>query len=374
MALVQWSCERLLLRPLVRYSTMQRYTNIFKRRYLGKMRIPNILFYGLLICHPASSVLQAQTDEMHGGTFEVRDTAFLNIVDMVSGLETLADGHEWAEGPLWLDDQQVLIYNDVPRNTTYAWSESQGVKEYLRPSGYTGSEDFKGGEPGANGMDLDQDGNLILCQHGDRSIARMKSRTAKPKSKFRTLAADFRGKRFNSPNDLVVHSSGSIFFTDPPYGLPGQMDDSDKQLDYQGVYRLDPDGSVHLLSKAFTRPNGIALSPDETTLYVANSDPSEAYWKRFDITPDLSISNETLFYDATTDATKMTGLPDGLKVRSDGLIFASGPGGIYVFRPDGHLLGKVKTGQATSNCALDTDEDYLYITADMYLMRIALKK
>lgn len=338
------------------------------------MRIRNILLYSPLFYLLASLTLNAQSGAMHGGTFEVRDTAFMNIVDMVSGLATLADGHEWAEGPLWLDDQKVLIYNDVPRNTTYAWSASRGVKEYLQPSGYTGSEEFKGGEPGANGMDLDEEGNLILCQHGDRRIARMKSGTAKPKSKFKTLAADFRGKRFNSPNDLVVHSSGSIFFTDPPYGLPGQMEDSDKQLDYQGVYRLDPDGSVHLLSKSFTRPNGIALSPDEKTLYVANSDPAEAYWKKFEVTPDLSISNESLLYDATSDATRNTGLPDGLKVRSDGVIFASGPGGIYVFRPDGHLLGKVITGQATSNCALDADEDYLYITADMYLMRIALKK
>jgi gluconolactonase len=201
----------------------------------------------------------------------------------------------------------------------------------------------------------------------------MEGSVKKPKSKFRTIAESFQGKRLNSPNDLVIHSSGAIFFTDPPYGLPGQMDDPGKELNYQGVYRVDPDGIVALLTENFTRPNGIALSPDEKTIYVANSDPEAAYWAKFDVADDLSLVNETAFHVVTDRVGTYPGLPDGLKVDSEGIIYASGPGGIFVFTPEGTELGRIMTGQATSNCALDDKEEFLYITADMYLLRVRLK-
>jgi gluconolactonase len=204
-------------------------------------------------------------------------------------------------------------------------------------------------------------------------MARMDVPVILPEAKFTTLADRYDGKRFNSPNDAVFNSKGELFFTDPPYGLAQQENDPSKELDYQGVFRVDTSGTVHLLTDELTRPNGLAFSPDESKLYVANSDPERAIWMVYDMQEDGSLVNGKVFYDATDKVAREKGLPDGMKVDDAGNIYATGPGGVWVFSPEGEQIGLVRTGQATSNCAFNADKSILYITADMYIMRLSLK-
>lgn len=301
------------------------------------------------------------------------DTARLaTIIDPASTIDVIGEGFVWTEGPVWIGDQQMLLFTDVPANTIYAWTESGGTRRYLQPSGFTGGQTASP-EPGANGLALDRNGYLVLCQHGDRRIARMESSLREPQAAFTTLAGTYKGKRFNSPNDLVINSRGQIFFTDPPYGLPGQNESEEKELPFQGVYRIDPDGSVHLLTGDLSRPNGIALSPDEQTLYVANSDSERAIWMAYTLDAAGNVSEGRVFYDATAMVATHKGLPDGLKVNRKGILFATGPGGVWIFDPSGEPLGRIDTGEATANCALNTDQSILYMCADDYLMRVRLR-
>lgn len=306
------------------------------------------------------------------GRIEVLDERMNALVSPAAQLEILASGFKWSEGPLWLEDQQLLVFSDVPQNIVYSWSEKDGKGIYLEPSGYTGQEPRKG-EPGSNGLALDSQGRLVLCQHGDRRIARMTAELSNPSSSFETLAGEYQGGRFNSPNDLVYDSSGNLYFTDPPYGLEKGPDDPSRELNWNGIYRLSARGDVQLLYSGLSRPNGIGLSPDEKTLYVANSDPGKATWSSFRINADGSLGEPNVFHDATADAKSKPGLPDGLKVDREGHIFATGPGGIYVFSPQGDLLGRVYTGEPTANLALNADGSVIYITANDKLMRLRLQ-
>jgi gluconolactonase len=305
------------------------------------------------------------------GRIEVLDERLTDLIAADAQLEVLASGFQWSEGPLWLDSQQMLVFSDVPKNKVFSWSEENGIELFLEPAGYTGGE-TRGGGLGSNGLALDKQGRLVLCQHGDRRIARMTSEVSQPQPAFETLAGDYDGKRFNSPNDLAFDSSGNLYFTDPPYGLEKGADDPARELDWSGIYRLTPGGEVFLLYQALSRPNGIALSPDEKTLYVANSDPEEASWTSFRIKEDGSLGEPFVFHDATELVKTKPGLPDGLKVDSKGNIFATGPGGIFVFNPKGDLLGTINTGEPTANLAFNEDESMLYITANDKLMRLRL--
>ena len=294
------------------------------------------------------------------------------IVAPGAAIEVLAEGYNWSEGPLWIADGGYLLFTDVPENTIFKWKEGAGASTYLKPSGFVG-EKTESREPGANGLALDAQGRLILCQHGNRQVARMAATLDNPKPVFETLADKWDGKRFNSPNDLCLDRQGNIYFTDPPYGLPQQADDPSKEIPFQGVYRIQPDGTVQLLVDSLSRPNGIALSPDEKTLYVANSDPARALWMAYDLAGDGSLANGRVVYDATPLVRcGMWGLPDGLMTNRYGILFATGPGGVWVFKPDGTPLGRIAPGEATANCALDSDGKYLYMTADMYLCRVKL--
>lgn len=281
-------------------------------------------------------------------------------------MEKLAEGFDWSEGPVWDAKAGRLLFSDVPQNVVYQWSPKGGLSEYVRPSGYTGTTP-RGGEPGSNGLTLDANGTLVLCQHGDRRVAKYR-----PNAKsFATVADKYEGKRFNSPNDLCYDKAGNLFFTDPPYGLPKNVDDPTKEIAFQGVYKVSKDGKVTLLTKEMTRPNGVALSPDEKTLYVANSDPKQAIWKAFPINADGTLGEGKVLFDATSLVGKDNkGLPDGLKVDSKGNLWATGPGGVLIFSPDGTHLGTLRTGEATANVAFGDDGSTLYITADMYLVRI----
>ncbi len=291
---------------------------------------------------------------------------FETIISKDAQIEVIAEGFEWCEGPVWWREKDKLLFTDVPRNTIYEWSQDHGLAVYLRPSGYTG-DNSPGFELGANGLLFDATGHLVMCDHGNRCIARLNI----PQFTKTVLAKRVNGKRFNSPNDAVRHSNGTIYFTDPPYGLDGLNKSPLKEIPFNGVYRLATDGTVTLLTRDMTFPNGIGFSPDEKTLYVANSDPELPVWKKFDVTENGLLTNGRIFYDATKwlkDGKK--GLPDGLAVDHKGRIFATGPDGVIVFSPDGEPLGVIETGQATSNCTFGGDGSVLYITADMVLCRI----
>jgi gluconolactonase len=288
--------------------------------------------------------------------------------------EIVAEGFDWSEGPLWLPDQKILIFSDIPKNSIYQWSESGGLKLYLKPAGYTGSIP-RGGESGSNGLLLNPDGQLVLCQHGDRRMALMDAPLDQPAPNYVTLADNWSGKKFNSPNDAVYNKKGDLYFTDPAYGLEQRYQDPSREMDFTGVFRLSSGGSVSLLTDKLGAPNGIGFSPDEKILYVANSGGGEnSFWMAYEMNDMGEVTGERLFYDASIASDTLVGAPDGLEVRDDGTIFATGPGGVWVFNSSGTPLGIVKTGQPTSNCTVDSDQLYLYMTANMYLMRISLNK
>jgi gluconolactonase len=305
------------------------------------------------------------------GTIERYDSSVNNIVSRDAKAEIIGEGFEWSEGPLWIEKHNMLIFSDVPMNTIYKWTEEKGKEVYLKPSGFSGTE-TKSKEPGSNGLTLDADGNLVLCQHGNRQMARMDAPLDKPEAKFITLADKYKGKRFSSPNDAVYNSAGELFFTDPPYGLPMQNDtDPEKEISFNGVYKLKKDGTVILLVDSITRPNGIAFLPGEKKLIVACSDPNKPNWYIFDVYGD-SLTNGKIFYSAADSDKSWRGLPDGFKVDKNGNVFATGPGGVYIFNSEGKKLGLVRLENSTSNCALSPDEKTLYVTNDMYVLRIKL--
>ena len=308
-----------------------------------------------------------------GTGIERLDPALDRLVAPDARVEILASGFEWAEGPVWVRKGGFLLFSDVPRNVVYRWTPEEGARPWLQPSGYTGAEP-RGGEMGSNGLVLDPEGRLVLCQHGDRRIARMEAPLDAPRSVFTTLADRYQGARFNSPNDAVYRSNGDLYFTDPPYGLERQAEYPRREIPFQGIYRVTPAGEVTRLSREMSRPNGLAFSPDERRLYVANSDPAAPHWRVFDVRPDGTLGPGRVFFDATALARRRPGLPDGLKVDADGHLFATGPGGVLVISPEGRHLGTILTGQATANCAFgDADGRSLYITADMHLMRVRLR-
>ena len=334
--------------------------------------LPFLILVILAGCKKEKKIKQEKPTFLDVGYIEVLDEELNQLIDPESKLEILSEGHSWTEGPLWVEEIQALLFSDIPRNTVYSWSEEKGVQEYLNPSGFTG-ENYEGSEPGANGLLLDSDGSLVLCQHGNRQMAKMISDVENPKPQYTSLVNNFDGKKLNSPNDAVFDSDGNLFFTDPPYGLAKRMDDPEKELEFQGVYRYDPSGDLHIMDAELSRPNGIAFSPDETVLYVANSDPDHAIWMAYDIDKDSGILSKKIFYDVTELTSSEKGLPDGLKVNDAGYLFATGPGGVLIFSAEGKRLGTIRTGRATSNVAFNVDQSVLFMTADSYVLKLNLK-
>jgi gluconolactonase len=299
------------------------------------------------------------------GTIHRFDPKIDELVPKDAKIEVLSSRFQWAEGPVWDKASGTLVFSDVIANQTMQWKEGEGVSVYLRPSGYTGPLHPRySKEPGANGLMMDREGRLISCEHGDRRLSILTKGGGK-----RTLVDNYEGKRLNSPNDGCIKSNGDIYFTDPPYGLP-QQEGPPRELDFCGVYRLATDGKLTLLTKDMTRPNGIAFSPDEKTLYVAQSDFKTAIWMSFPVLDDGTLGPGKVFYDVTPSAGKLPGMPDGMKVDHKGNLFATGPGGCYVFTPEGKLLGRIETGEKTANCAWGNDGTVLYLCADMYICRV----
>ncbi len=301
------------------------------------------------------------------GKLEKLSPEFDKLVPATSKIEVVAKGFTWTEGPVWIGgDDGHLLFTDIPRNSIFKFQPDakpgQEVSLFMNPSGYTGVT-YYGLEPGSNGLFIDKQGRLCMCEHGDRRVSALTPNGGKI-----TLADKYEGKRLNSPNDGVVMSNGDIYFTDPPYGLPNQFDDPRRELDFCGVYRLKPTGELTLLTKTIERPNGIGLSPDEKSLYVAQSNPKMANWTKFEVKADGTLGEGKQIHDATQRVGKEPGLPDGLEVDSQGNVWASGPGGIYLFSAKGELLGRLVTGERTSNCTI-APGGWLYMTVDHYLCR-----
>lgn len=330
-----------------------------------KFLLVPVLLAGLLLAACADRT-------RYTGSVDRLDPAMDGIIAPGTRPEILAGGFNWIEGPLWVPDENALLFSDIPENIIFRWDENNGLQPYLQPSGYTGSA-ARGGETGSNGLLLDRKGNLVLCQHGDRRIARMDACTCKPMPRYLTLADNWNGLRFNSPNDGVYSSEGVLYFTDPAYGLEHRFADKLREMDFAGVFRLDPHGRVDLLTDTLSAPNGIGLSPAGDRLYVAVSGrESGLIWVEYDLDDQGYPREGRLFYDGGEASDTLRGAPDGMDVRSDGILFATGPGGAWVFRPDGTPLGIIRTGQLTSNCTLDEQEEYLYMTCDSLLLRIRL--
>ncbi|MEO6686838.1 MAG: SMP-30/gluconolactonase/LRE family protein [Dyadobacter sp.] len=331
------------------------------------MKSHYISFISLLFLVSSVSVFAQKTYPTLGKII-VNDPKLEKLLPKNAKLEVIATGFVWCEGPVWVKDGGYLLFSDVPKNTVFKWDEKNELSVFLKPSGYTGLGEYSN-EPGSNGLTIDKKGRLISSEHGDRRISAMPLNGG---GKI-TLSDNFEGKRFNSPNDVLQNpANGSIYFTDPPYGLAKYEMDSSRETSYFGVYQITPRGETKLIIKDLTRPNGLAFSADGKTLFIAQSDPEKAYIMSYPVQTDGSVGKGKLFYDATPmSKTGLKGLPDGLKLDVEGNIWTSGPGGILILSPEGKLLGKIETdGELASNCAWGDDGSTLYVTVDGYLCRI----
>ena len=290
-----------------------------------------------------------------------------NLIEKSAKIEILADGFEWSEGPVWSSQLNSVLFSDVPENVIYSWNEDKGLGTFTRPIGYSGKvPNLK--KAGTNGLTIDADGNLIICMHGDRKITRLEKLNINRKV---TLVNSFDGNLLNSPNDLVYDSKGNLYFTDPPYGLLEGDNDKLKEIEFNGVYKVSPNGDIEVLVKNLTRPNGISISNDEKILYVANSDKNNPVIMQYDLSEE-GANNPSIFFDGRELTKKDIGLFDGLKVHPTGNIFATGPGGVLVIKENGDHIGTIRTEVRTANCAFDENFQYLYMTSDMFLTRIKL--
>lgn len=330
---------------------------------MGKYPILTVLAFLILAagCAQQQPTAPAQQEEPALGEILRLDPAMDAIVPAGAKIEKLAGGFLFTEGPVWMPDG-FLLFSDIPANVIRRWSPDGQVSVYLEKSGYDKTDYREGAFIGTNGLTLDPQKRLVMCEHGSGRVTRLEADGS------RTVLADkYQGKRLNSPNDVVFKSDGSLYFTDPDYGLPRpEM----KELDFQGIYRVK-DGQLVLLSKEQTKPNGIAFSPDEKTLYVANSDPARKVWMKYDVTPDGGIANGAVFYDVTAETAE--GLPDGMKVDQQGNLYCTGPGGVWIFSPAGQRLGNINPPEVPANLHWgDADGKTLYMTARTGLYRIKL--
>lgn len=308
--------------------------------------------FPLLVALLAAGACAAIGAEVVRTSVVVRDPAMTKILEPGTLVEKVAGGFKFTEGPVW-SRQKTLLFSDIPNDVIQQWDPKSGkLTAYRQPSGQT------------NGNTLDGRGRLICCEHVGRRVA-----VREADGTYHTLADRYEGKRLSSPNDVVLKSDGALYFTDPPYGLPKGDEDPDKEVKSNGVYRLK-DGKLTLLTGELTRPNGLAFSPDERTLYVANSDEKRKLWMAYPVNKDGTLGTGRVFFDVTAETE--AGLPDGMKVDRAGNLFCTGPGGMWIFSPAGKHLGTLKLPEVTANCAWGDDGHTLYMTAQTGLYRVHL--
>ena len=299
------------------------------------------------------------------GQVERFDPALDSLIDPQASIELLEVGFSWSEGPVWVASENCLLFSDIPRNAIFRWSERDGARIWMQPSGYTGVA-YYGKEPGSNGLTLDGEGRLLACEHGDRRVSRLEQGGGKV-----TLADSYQGKRLNSPNDLVLRAGGDLYFTDPAYGLPRRYEDTRRDLPFCGVYLLRPDlREPELLVDSMRMPNGVALDPEERFLYVTQSDPQSPCVTRYPIRDDSTLGVGAVVADFTDRVPEAPGLPDGIKVDDSGNIFTTGPGGVWVLGDAGERLGRIRTGLRVANLCWGGDGSTLYLCSDQYLCRL----
>lgn len=323
--------------------------------------VPSLISLAIL-CGCASAPTPKATAPS-AGVVERIDPALDALVPAGATIEKLAGGMRFIEGPLWMPAGH-LLFSDVQGNVIYKWAPGDtAASVYLEKSG--ADECAADSFCGSNGLALDKKGRVLVAMHGRGKIMALEA-----DGKQTAVAEKYQGKRLNSPNDMAWKSDGSLYFTDPPYGFPKQDEDPKKELKFNGIYRLDPNGKIRLLHQGMTRPNGIGFSPDEKWLYVANSDPAKKVWMKFPVGADGALGTPQVLLDVTAETAD--GLPDGLKLDKQGNLYATGPGGVWVFSPEGKLLGKIKPAEVPANVGWGDDGKSLYMTARTGLYRIKL--
>ena len=325
-----------------------------------KCFLPRLLLFTLGVTVSAQDTLNFATI----GDIKRLDPRINVLIPQDAKIEVLTSGFIWSEGPAWDRENDVLLFSDVHRNQIIRWKEGEGKSVFMEPSGYTGVTPHPGGK-GSNGLIFDAEGQLIICEHGDRRVSVLTRGGGK-----KTLVDNYQGKRLNSPNDVCVASSGDLYFTDPYYGLPLRDQDPNKELDFSGVYLLRKSGELVLLVSNLELPNGVCLSPDEKTLYVSGRSGDWVGYMAYPVNEDGTVGKGWTLYDATEDSKTQQGGPDGIRADVNGNIWATGPGGVYVFSPKGEVLGKIETGERIGNCVFGNDGKTLYLTSDTYLCRI----
>lgn len=326
-------------------------------------------------CHTRKEGSTAVGKDSAIGRVEIYDSSATDIINSHAVIEVIGRNYKWSEGPVWVPAKQMLLFSAVRENKIYQWNGKDTPVVYLTPSGYTDTA-YRDGENGSNGLALDKNGNLLLCQSGNRQVVRLNASLDAPKPAFTVLAPDYHGKKFNSPNDIITDSRNNIYFTDPIYGLPKGANDPTRELNFEGVYKITSDGRVILLIDTISRPNGIALSPDENILYVGSSDDKHTRWYAYRLDSHKSIQGGGILLDGTVmkeRATIKQGA-DGFKIDKQGNIFSSGPDGINIISPAGKLLGLIRIyNRPTSNCAFNETKDILYITASDWVLKVRLR-
>ncbi len=344
----------------------------------------NKIFFAIALFLVACSSCNNANNDNKEATVTAKDTAFGHIeiydkraaalIDSNASIELIGKNFNWSEGPVWIAAKQMLLFSDVPENKIFQWKNGDTTKLYLTPSGYTDTAK-RDGENGSNGLALDKEERLLLCQSGNRHVVRLNAPLDAPKPDFTILSANYNGKKFNSPNDLVADSKNNIYFTDPIYGLPKKENDSTRELPFEGVFKISADGKTTLLIDSIPRPNGVALSLDETILYVASSDSEKPKWYAYQLDENKNIVSGGVLLDAAPLREKATVKqgPDGMKVDKYGNIFSSGPDGINIISPEGKRLGLIKIyNRPTSNCAFNETKEVLYFTADDLIFKVKL--
>lgn len=340
---------------------------ILKKSILNWMIPVAILFFTTLF--PLTMFGQNNSKFLNQASIEVFHPDFEKIIDPIAKVELLADGMQWTEGPVWNEKGNYLLFSDPRLNIIYKWSLNHGLEQFLNPAGYQGADVYSD-EPGTNGLLINHQGHLIACDHGNRRIVQIDLTT----KKLKPLSLYWNNKRFNSPNDICQHQRGDYFFTDPPYGLPGRERDTvNREITENGVYRLDSSGKSTQIISNLTRPNGIALSNKQDKLYVAISDLKHPFIMEYRLNNKLEVDDSIVLVDFKKKFPSETMVADGIKVHTDGYIFAAAGNGIIIFNNTGKLLGRIKLGVATANCNFGSD-GYLYITASDKLLRLPLRK